>query len=99
MMQKVSHFFGGIELRDVARVYRTFVPHLRKYWKRFFLTYLALFAAMAMNLLKPWPLKIIFDYVLLNKAMPRRILFVSSMAAHDKLILLALSCAGIVAIF
>jgi ABC-type multidrug transport system fused ATPase/permease subunit len=31
--------------------------------------------------------------------MPSRIVFVSSMAAHDKIILLAISCAGIVAIF
>ncbi len=99
MMQKVSHLIGGIKLRDVASVYRTFVPHLRKYWKRFFLTYLALFAAMVMNLLKPWPLKIILDYILLDKPMPSGIMFVSSMAAHDKLILLAISCAGIVAIF
>jgi len=99
MMQRVSNFFGGIGLRDVPRVYGAFAPHLRKYWKRFFLAYLALFAAMVMNLLKPWPLKIIFDYILLNKTMPSRMMFVSSMAAHDKLILLAVSCAGIVAIF
>ena len=98
-MQKLSNFFEGTELRDVARVYRAFIPHLRKYWKRFLLAYLALFAAMVMNLLKPWPLKVIFDYILLNKAMPRRIMFLSSIAAHDKLILLAISCAGIVAIF
>ncbi len=99
MMQKVSNLFAVIELRDVARVYRTFVPHLRKYWKRFFLAYLALFAAMVMNLLKPWPLKIIFDYILLNKALPGWMMFVSSITAHDKLILLAVSCASIVAIF
>ena len=72
-MQERSHFFGGIELRDVSRVYRAFAPHLRIYWKRFALAYLALFAAMVMNLLKPWPLKIIFDYILLNKTMPHRL--------------------------
>ncbi len=98
-MRKRSILFEGIQLRDVARVYRTFAPHLRKYWKRFVLAYLGLFAAMVMNLLKPWPLKIIFDYVLLNKTMPRRIEFLSSLAAHDKLTLLAISCAGIVVIF
>ncbi len=99
MMQKRSDFFKGIEWRDVARVYWAFSPHLRKYWKRFLLAYLALFATMVMNLLKPWPLKVIFDYILLNKAMPSWIMSVSSMAAHDKLILLAISCASIVAIF
>ncbi|HEX9136882.1 MAG TPA: ABC transporter ATP-binding protein, partial [Nitrospirota bacterium] len=81
------------------RVYRTFIPHLRKYRRRFVLAYLALFAAMLMNLLKPWPLKIILDYIILDKAMPRRLAFVSSMAGYDKVILLAILCAGIVAIF
>lgn len=98
-MQKLSHFFEGIKLRDVFKVYRIFVPHLKTYWKRFILAYLALFAAMIMNLLKPWPLKIIFDYVLLNKPMPHRIMFLSSIAGHEKLTILALSCAGIVGIF
>ena len=54
---------------------------------------------MIMNLLKPWPLKIIFDYILLNKPMPHRIMFLDSMAGHEKLTLLALLCAGIVGIF
>jgi ATP-binding cassette, subfamily B, bacterial len=98
-MQTLSNCFKGIELRDVARVYRAFLPHLKTYWKRFFLAYLALFAAMIMNLLKPWPLKIIFDYILLNKTMPTRITFLNSLADYDKLILLAISCAGIIAIF
>ncbi len=98
-MQRPPLFLEGIELGDITRVYRTFLPQLRKYWKRFALAYLGLFGAMAMNLLKPWPLKIIFDYVLLNKTMPRRIMFLSSVAADDKFILLAISCAGIVAIF
>jgi ATP-binding cassette, subfamily B, bacterial len=99
MMQTRSPFSESIRWRVVARVYQAFLPHLRTHWKRFFLAYLALFAAMVMELLKPWPLKIVFDYILLNKTMPSRVLFVSALAAHDKLILLAISCAGIVAIF
>jgi ABC-type multidrug transport system fused ATPase/permease subunit len=98
-MQKLSHFFQGIQVRYAGRVYKTFIPHLRKHWKRFALAYLALFAAMVMNLLKPWPLKIIFDYVLLNRKMPPRILSISSVAGHDKLALLALLCVAMVAIF
>jgi ABC-type multidrug transport system fused ATPase/permease subunit len=54
---------------------------------------------MLMNLLKPWPLKIILDYIILDEAMPRRLVFVDSMAGHDKVILLVILCAGMVAIF
>ncbi len=98
-MRKLSPFFEGVRLRDVHRVYRIFVPHLRKYKRRFVLAYLALFAAMLMNLLKPWPLKIILDYIILDKAMPPRLAFVNSLAGYDKVILLAILCAGTVAIF
>ncbi len=98
-MQNLSHFFEGIALRDVKRVYRISVPRLKAYWRQFILAYLALFAAMIMNLLKPWPLKFIFDYVLLNKPVPHRFTFLSDMAGHEKLTILALSCAGIVGIF
>ncbi len=98
-MQKRPHFFEGITLRDTRRVYWAFVPHLRRYWKRFAVAYLALFAAMLMNLLKPWPLKIILDYILLDKPVPQRFQLVSSVAGHDKLVLLAILCAAIVGIF
>jgi ATP-binding cassette, subfamily B, bacterial len=98
-MRERSHSFGGIELRDVSRVYRAFVPHLRIYWKQFALAYLALFAATGMNLLKPWPLKIIFDTILLSKPVPPWLEWVNSLANQDKLILLALLCASIVGIF
>src|SRR5512142_454515 len=98
-MRKSSPLFEGVRLRNLHRVYRTFVPHLRKYRRRFVLAYLALFAAMLMNLLKPWPLKIILDSIILDKAMPRRLVFVDSMAGYDKMILLAILCAAMVAIF
>ncbi|NJD63248.1 MAG: ABC transporter ATP-binding protein, partial [Deltaproteobacteria bacterium] len=88
-----------MKLKGLHRVYRTFVPHLRKHRRRFVLTYLALFAAMLMNVLKPWPLKIILDYIILDKAMPHRLAFVDSVAGHDKTVLLAILCAGMVAIF
>lgn len=98
-MRKPSHFLGRITPGDVYRVYRLFGPHLKTYWKWFLLAYLALFASVAMNLLKPWPLKLILDYVLLDKPMPRPVMLLSSMAGHDKLLLLALLSAAIVGIF
>src|SRR5512143_346483 len=98
-MRKPSPFVEGVKLRDLDRVYRTFVPHLRKYRGRFVLAYLALFAAMLMNLLKPWPLKIVIDHIILEKAMSPRLVFVNSIAGDDKVILLAVLCVGIVTIY
>jgi len=98
-MERLSHFFEGVGLRDVYRIYRLSVPHVKTYWKRFALAYLALFAATIMNLLKPWPLKLIFDYILLNKPMPHRIMFLTAMAGNEKMTLLAILCTSIVVIF
>jgi ATP-binding cassette subfamily B protein len=89
----------SFELRGAYRVYRVLFPRLKKYWKLFFLAYAALIAATLMNLLKPWPLKLIFDYILLNKPMPPQIRLLRSLAGDEKSAQLALLCAGIVVIF
>lgn len=98
-MASLNHLLGGIRPRDVYRVYGILVPHVRTYWKRYMLAYFALLASVLMNLLKPWPLKLILDHILLNKPMPRPVLFLSSMAGHDKPALLAILALGIVVIF
>lgn len=98
-MPERSHLFREIELKSVYRVYRLLGLHSRTYWKWFLLAYSALFASVIMNLLKPWPLKLILDHILLNKPMPRTITFLNSVAGHDKLVLLALLSLGIVMIF
>ncbi len=98
-MRKPAPFIESVRLRDLHRVYRTFVPHARKHGRRFVLAYLALFAAMLMNLLKPWPLKFVLDHILLDKGLPRRLVFLDSMAGHDKVLLLAILCVGMVAIY
>src|SRR5512135_1469797 len=98
-MQNLSHFLKGVEFKNLSKVYRVFAPDLKAQRNGFVLAYVALFAAMVMNLLKPWPLKLIFDYILLDKPTPRLIIFLNSIAGQDKLILLAILCVGIVGIF
>jgi subfamily B ATP-binding cassette protein MsbA len=43
---------------------------LRPHWKLFAVAFTAMFVQSAADLLEPWPLKIIFDYVLGSKTMP-----------------------------
>jgi ABC-type multidrug transport system fused ATPase/permease subunit len=80
------------------RVYRIFGRHLKTYWKWFLLAYCALFASVAMTLLRPWPLKLILDHVLLDKQLPPLLARLAALIGRDKLDLLALLSAGIVAI-
>ncbi len=96
---KGVHLFSGIELKSVYKVYRLLGLHSRSYWKWFLLAYSALFASVIMNLLKPWPLKLILDHILLNKPMADTVTFLNSLAGNDKLVLLALLSLGIVVIF
>ena len=98
-MRNPFPFAEGIKSRDLQKVYRILVPHVRNFRSRFVLAYLALFVAMVMNLLKPWPLKIILDHIILDKAMPDRLVFVYSMTGQDKATLLTISCAAMIAIF
>ncbi len=98
-MSGLSKFIDSISWRDFVRVLKLLAPHLRKYRKLFIPAYASLIAAMIMNLLKPWPLKLVLDYVILNEAMPDRIKFLDDMVNNDKLVLLSTLCACIVVIF
>ena len=98
-VQKGIHLFRGIELKSVYQVYRLLGPHSRSYLKWFLLAYSALFASVMMNLLKPWPLKLILDHILLSKPLSRMMTPLNSLAGNDKLVLLAFLSLGIVVIF
>ncbi len=98
-MSGLSKFIDSISWRDFVRVLKLLAPHLRKHRKLFIPAYASLIAAMIMNLLKPWPLKLVLDYVILNEAMPDRIKFLDDVVNNDKLVLLTTLCACIVVIF
>ena len=44
---------------------------LRPYWKLLAIAFVAMLVQSAADLLEPWPLKVIFDYVLGSKPLPR----------------------------
>ncbi len=43
---------------------------LRPYWKQLVVAFVAILAESGTDLLEPWPLKIVFDYVFGSKQMP-----------------------------
>jgi ATP-binding cassette, subfamily B, bacterial len=52
----------------------------------------------ATDLLRPWPLKIIFDYVLLNKPIPSSFALLQVLLAHGKVWTIIIISSGIIAI-
>jgi ABC-type multidrug transport system fused ATPase/permease subunit len=84
--------------KTICGIYKNFWPHLRRYWAYFALAYAALIGVVVMNLLKPWPLKLIFDYILLNKPLPDSVMYLSAAPSIDTLALLTIFCIGIVVV-
>lgn len=85
-------------LRLVTKLYKTFGPYLKPYWLRIALATASVVGSVLMTLLEPWPLKLIFDYILLAKPAPPRIASWTSFFGGGKAELLLALCAGLVLI-
>ena len=77
----------GIKFADVCKTYRIFASHLRKYWKWFLFAYSGLVGSVIMDVVKPWPLKLILDYILLDKPMPEKIAHLSKTVNNNTLLI------------
>jgi ATP-binding cassette subfamily B protein len=72
---------------------------LRPHWKALTIAFLAVVGESLTDLLEPWPLKIVFDYVLGSKQMPGWMSrFVHSWLGHDTLAILNFAALAIIAI-
>src|SRR5687767_7961605 len=83
-----------------GQFYRAFGPFLKPYRWQIGGAYAALFATVAMTLLRPWPLKLVLDVVLLEKRELTDVLpwLPSGVDGTDKILLLTLLCVSLVAI-
>ena len=81
-----------------ASVFRQYTGYLRPHWGRLALAAVLLLGSVAMHLARPWPLKVIFDYVLIPSHSGAQYSFLSGLdasaillAACGAIILLALA--------
>jgi ATP-binding cassette subfamily B protein len=72
--------------------------HLRRMRGRFFLASLSTATIIATEILGPWPLKIIVDYILLDTPLPDRLSFLRPVLERSELGALALVASSILAI-
>lgn len=70
---------------------------VRPYWKLLTLAFLAMLVQSASGLLEPWPLKIIFDYVIGSKPIPAW-LAGFPVIGQDRLALLNVAALSVIAI-
>jgi len=72
---------------------------LRPHWKTLTVAFVAVIGESAGDLLEPWPLKVVFDYVLGSKKMPGWLAsLVNSVAGHDKVAILYFAACSVIAI-
>jgi hypothetical protein len=72
---------------------------LRPYWHWLAVAFVALLAEGAMDVLEPWPLKIVFDNVIGSKKMPAILAnLVSNTTGDNKPAILEFAVVGVVAI-
>ena len=85
-----------IDLRSLLRIYRVFGRHYLPYAKVLTLSFVCLFAALAAEMLTPWPLKLILDHVILKRPFEGRLSALNPWLERDPLALLLLLALTIV---
>ena len=84
--------------RKKLRFRQIFGDHLRQVRGRLYIAAVCTVGVSAMELLKPWPLKLILDHVILDKPLPRSWHFLHGVAAAGRTGLLVDSAAAMVLI-
>ena len=78
------------------RIVHAFAPYLRSQRRLIALSFLALFAEVAMRLLEPWPLKFVFDRIIAPAAAPTGVGAGAQTAAEEPMLLLGLAALAVV---
>lgn len=71
MKISLSRSLREIKRHQPGKVFRYFFPYLKKQKKFLILGFLSALLQSAMIIIRPWPLKVIFDYVLLERPLPQ----------------------------
>src|SRR5512143_2479676 len=74
------------------------IDFLRPHWKSLTLALLAVAGETAADLLDPWPLKIVLDYLLQSKHPPSWMSAISGWMGQDKLVVLNFAVVAVAAI-
>lgn len=91
---KIRYGLPKIRFAGLRRVVGHFGQHLKPHKTKLLLSLIALLGMSAMTLMRPWPLKIIFDYVLLPKKHPK-ISFLAPLSTWDPMAVILLAAGAI----
>src|SRR3989441_1827981 len=86
------------KLPGLWRISKYFWPHARKYKGLMAASLFALFAEVGLRLMEPWPLKFVFDRILVSGGQRNRLSFIPRLDGVDPMIALAVAAVAVVAI-
>src|ERR1051326_1308690 len=92
---------GGVSLmgqRLGGRFYKVVREHLAEVKGRLSIAAVCTLLLAFADLLRPWPLKLIFDYILFKKPIPHSLSFMHGLIAHGTVAAVVIISSGIVAI-
>jgi ATP-binding cassette subfamily B protein len=98
MKLKIKRPFPNLKLSRTSRVFRHFGHHLKPHKKSIGFGTAALLGLTIVELARPWPLKIIFDYVLLPDRAADDWGFLRALETWSVLAILGLSSGGVIAL-
>src|SRR2546425_1377773 len=86
------------KLPGLWRISKYFWPHARKYKGLMAASLFALFAEVGLRLMEPWPLKFVFDRILVSGGQRNRLSFIPRLDGVDPMFALAVAAVAVVAI-
>ncbi len=87
---------NGAKVRSLSNFQRIIVDHIATVKWSLLLAVLSMVGRAITDLLNPWPLKIIFDYILIKQSLPERFAFLNTWFGADTLSLLGVVAGSIV---
>lgn len=85
---RIQYRLPKINFGVIHRIFKCFGGHLPKHKHRIILASISMLGMAALTLMGPWPIKVVFDYILLPSSATSNISFLSPLADWDPSLLL-----------
>ncbi len=95
---KIKYSLPQIDFKSLRRVVKHFGGHLEPFKSKLALSVVTLLGVSAMTLLRPWPLKIVFDFMLTPQAKMAKKPFLAPLARWDSLNVVLLAAGMVLAV-